>query len=460
MTASWQIADLGGAPVSDAEKPFVHLHGHSIYSLKDAISNIYELVETAHKRGMNALAITDHGAMYGSFEFYETAKLFNAGQEAKGLPGVTPIIGCEMYECNDRLHPNGKLDPNYHLPVLAITSEGYSNLVQIVSDAATKGLITRPGTGPTEETDLDFIRANGLGKGLVALTGCLGSRIPQLLIGVFNDDGTLKTPPNPAEAEAFLQKLKDTFDHVFIELQFHDLPLQQVANMALIELAAKTQTPMVVTRDYHYINQADGEVHDIYVQCARGMDPYPGGHIYYLTSPQEMYDWLDNHPQLQAHAQKLGIDLYEALRNTQRIANAVDVHIPEAYAHFPAVDTPEGYPPRDYLRKLCFDRLIEWATTREIDVKAYIERLEYELSVIEKMNVVPYFLTLWRIIHWCKHEADPPVPVGPGRGSGAGSLVLSLLEITEGDPIKDGLLFERRLRSLNPVNCWESLRAV
>lgn len=439
---SWQIADIGGEPVDSSQEVFVHLHGHSRYSLKDALSDIKELIEATAAKGMNAVAVTDHRVMYGAFELWETAKLFNEGRQKQGLPGVKAIIGCELNEVDD--HTVLPRSGTYHLPVLAKNREGYSNLVQIVSDAATRGLRRHSGD-VWEETSVDYIRSQGLGKGIIALTGCVAGRLVRLLIGKYDDNGNLVEPPDPVAAEAWLQKLKDTFEHVFIELQFHSNAIQRIANLALIDLAVKTQTPMVVTRDYHYIRPEDGAIHDVYVNCASGWREGYDSHDYYLTSPQEMYDWLRQNPQLDQYALSKGVDLREALRNTQRIANAIDVQLPEAYAHFPSFDPPDGYDQYGFLRKLCFDKLIEWSLTRQIDLRVYIERLEHELKVIREMGVVPYFLVLWRIIDWCENEADPPIPVGPGRGSGAGSLVLSLLGVTKGDPIADELLFERFL---------------
>lgn len=439
---NWQIVGFGGDPVASTEEVFAHLHGHSKYSLKDALSDIPELIEAVAARGMNAVAVTDHRVMYGSFELYEAAKLFSSGRQKKGLPGVKPIIGCELNEVDDRTDPSRK--GTYHLPVVAISPKGYSNLVQIVSDAATTGMRRHAGD-VWEETDLTFIEANNLGEGIVALTGCVAGRLPRLLIGKYDDQGNQVEQPDPVAALAWLNRLKRVFQHVVIELQFHSNPLQKLANVALIEMAAKTQTPMVVTRDYHYIRPEDGAIHDVYVSCASGWREGYDSHDYFLTSPKEMYDWLRANPQLDSHANNLGVDLAEALRNTQRVANAVVTKLPEAYAHFPAVVVPGGHDPRGYLRKLCFDELIRWSMERRIDLKVYVERLEYELKIIDQMGVVPYFLTLWRVIRWCQYEANPEIPVGPGRGSGAGSLVLALLGIVDGDPIEDDLLFERFL---------------
>lgn len=444
MFPNWQIVDFGGDPVDASGVPFVHLHGHSKYSLKDALSDIPELIDAVAAMDMNAVAITDHRVMYGSFELYEATKLFNKGREKKGLPGVKPLIGCELNEVDDRTLTPRTGARSFHLPVLAMNADGYSNLVQIVSDAATVGL-RRSSSDVFEETNLTFIEQNGHGKGIIALTGCIAGRLNRLLIGKFDNTGQMIEQPDPPAALVWLQRLKEVFEHVVIELQFHRNPHQQIANLALIEIAAKTQTPLVVTRDFHYIKPDDGKIHDVYVSCASGWRDGYDSHDYFACSPSVMYDYLVENPALDQYAQGLGVDLREALRNTQRVANSVSVKIPEAFAHFPSFDTEGGYDLRGYLRKLCFDKLIEWSLERPIDLKVYIERLETELKVVQDFGVESYFLVLWKIIKWCRYEAVPEIPVGPGRGSGAGALFLSLLEVCDGDPIEDDLLFERFL---------------
>lgn len=414
-----------------AAPPFVHLHVHTYHSHSDALSEPIELAKRTKELGMNAVAVTDHRVGYGLMEVYLACK----------KQGIKPILGAELNE-NDRRDVKDSYDRkqmgirSFHLPVLALNYEGYQNLCRILTDAADAGLYIGPG-GHFEETDINWIRQNGYGRGLVALTGCLASRMAYLLLEEQDFE----------QAKAWLKALQETFDQVYIELQFHSNVQQQRLNLLLLDLHKQTGVPLVATRDAHYILPQDGPIHDIYVACASGWREGYDSHDYYFCAPDEMYEWPFKHPDFLETCQQLGIDPHEPLRNTQRLADQVDIEIPMGNSLMPSFPVPPPHTEATYLRKLTMDSLLRYARRRQeqgspIYLPEYIDRLEWELRVICDRGNAGYMLILWEIIKWCDENG---IITGPGRGSAAGSLVAFLLNITKLDPLEYGLLFQRFL---------------
>ncbi len=386
---------------------FTHLHVHTEYSLLDGSNKIKNYVSRLKELGMTAGAITDHGVMYGCIDFYEAAKAEN----------INPILGCEVYVAPgsrfDR-EPSADDDRYYHLILLAENNEGYANLMHIVSKGFIDGYYYRP------RVDLEILKKYH--KGIIALSACLAGEVPkQILRGSYEK----------AKETALLYR--DIFgpDNYFLELQDNGMAEQANVNAQLLRMSKETGIPLVATNDVHYTNADDAEAHDILlcIQTGKKLDDenrlrYEGGQ-FYLKSEEEMSSLFTYVP--------------EALANTQRIADRCHVEIEFGHTKLPHFDVPDGYSAYNYLDTLCREGLKR--KYKEITPQLE-ERLEYELTTIRNMGYVDYFLIVWDFI---KYAREHDIIVGPGRGSAAGSLVSYTLDITQLDPIKYQLLFERFL---------------
>ncbi len=386
--------------------PFAHLHVHTCYSLLDGASRIPELIARTKELGMDSVAITDHGAMYGVIDFYKEAK----------KQGIRPIIGCEAY-----LAPESRFDRTevrgtryYHLILLAENDEGYRSLVKLVSLANTEGMYYKP------RVDKDILRKYH--KGLICLSACVAGEIPQAILRGERE-----------RAEKLVEEYIDIFgrENFFLEIQDHGIPDEKTAFAGVIELAEKFGVGLVATNDIHYVHKEDTEAHDVLlaIQTGKGVhDPtrmrYAEGE-FYMRSPEEMQELFHDHP--------------EALANTQKIAERCKVDFEFGHLHLPNFPLPEGMTDDAYLRQLCEENL---SLRYEKITPAVRERLDYELSIIHRMGYDSYFLIVWDFIKYARGEG---IAVGPGRGSAAGSIVAYLLGITNLDPLKYELLFERFL---------------
>lgn len=386
---------------------FVHLHVHTEYSLLDGSNKIKEYVKRVKELGMDSAAITDHGVMYGVIDFYKAAK------EA----GINPIIGCEVYVAPhsrfDRELTGGE-DRYYHLVLLAENNVGYANLIKIVSKGFTEGYYYRP--------RVDFEVLQQYHEGIIALSACLAGEVPRLIQKGLID-----------EAKKTAKKFEECFGkgNYFLELQDHGIPAQQMVNSALLNMSKELDIPLVATNDVHYTYAEDAQPHDILLCLQTGKKladedrmRYEGGQ-YYVKSEEEMkglfpYAW-------------------EAVENTQRIADRCHVEIEFGNYKVPHYEVPEGYDSWTYLNKLCRDGVAERYPEDDGTLQ---KRLEYELDIIKTMGFVDYFLIVWDYINYCRENN---IAVGPGRGSAAGSIVSYCLKITNIDPIKYNLLFERFL---------------
>lgn len=391
--------------ISNSTKPFVHLHVHTEYSLLDGSAKIKELVQRTKELGMDSIAITDHGAMYGAIEFYKAAL------EA----GVKPIIGCEVYVApQSRLTKEGKNGSSYHLVLLAETNEGYQNLIKLVSYGFIDGFYYKP------RVDKELLRKYH--KGIIASSACLAGEVSRNILTASYENAK----------EVALEYL-DIFGegNFFLELQDHGMREQKQVNMALVRMSEETGIPLIATNDSHYIYKEDAEPHDILlcIQTAKTvLDEdrmrYEGGQ-FYLKSPDEMYDLFSYAP--------------EAMENTAKIAQRCNVSFRFHELKLPRFDVPDGKTAQQYLREVCEAGFREKYPQ---DKEEWKERLEYELSTIENMGYVDYFLIVWDFIKYAK---DNGIIVGPGRGSAAGSMVSYCLSITTIEPLKYDLIFERFL---------------
>ncbi|MCI9045534.1 MAG: DNA polymerase III subunit alpha [Peptococcaceae bacterium] len=396
---------------------FVHLHNHSEYSLLDGAARIKELVAKSADLGMPAVAVTDHGNMFGVLKLYEECKKVSKEREAQGLPGIKPIIGCEFYVApRSRFLKEGKEDKStYHLVLLAENQQGYRNLCKLNAVAYLEGFYYKP------RIDREILRQHS--EGLICLSACLAGEVIQSLL------------ENDMEAAyAIAQDYLEIFDrdHYFIELQDHGLDEQRLTNPQLIKLANDLNIGLVCTNDCHYINREDAEWHDMLLCVQTGRlrsDPlrmrFPNSE-FYLKSPEEMQLLFGEYP--------------EALANTVRIAERCQVNLDKHdQVDLPVVQVPEGYDLETYLRYLCEEGIKK----RYPEVTPQLrERLEYELDIIISMRFPGYFLIVWDLINFCHQNG---IRVGPGRGSAAGSLVAYSLGITNIDPIRYNLIFERFL---------------
>ena len=386
---------------------FTHLHVHTEYSLLDGSNKIKEYVARVKELGMDSAAITDHGVMYGVIDFYRAAR------EA----GINPILGCEVYVAPgsrfDREVGSGD-DRYYHLVLLAENNQGYSNLMKIVSKAFVEGFYYKP------RVDLELLEKYH--EGIIALSACLAGEVARYLTrGMYED------------AKAAALRYQDIFGkgNFFLELQDHGIPEQQTVNQQLLRMHRETGIDLVATNDVHYTMAEDAEPHDVLLclQTQKKLSDenrmrYEGGQ-YYVKSPKEMA--------------RLFPYALEALENTHRIAERCHVEIEFGVTKLPKYDVPDGLTSWEYLNKLCHEGLEQRYHPVTDALKA---RLDYELSTIKNMGYVDYFLIVWDFI---KYARDNDIMVGPGRGSAAGSLVAYTLGITQLDPIRYDLLFERFL---------------
>ena len=391
---------------------FVHLHVHTEYSLLDGSNKIKEYVARVKALGMDSAAITDHGAMYGVIDFYRAAKEV----------GIKPILGCEIY-----VAPNSRFDREltggddryYHLVLLAENNQGYANLIKIVSKGYTEGYYYKP------RVDMEVL--NQYHEGIIALSACLAGEVQRYI-----------TKGLRAEARDVARRYEACFGkgNYFLELQDHGLPEQKLVNTELLKMSKELDIPLVATNDVHYTYAEDAEPHDILLCIQTGKKladedrmRYEGGQ-YFVKSEEEMkglfpYAW-------------------EAVENTQVIADRCNVEITFGETKLPHYEVPEGYDSWTYLNKLCSDGLQEryGEGSEEDSLRTLRARLDYELGVIRTMGYVDYFLIVWDFINYAKQNG---IPVGPGRGSAAGSIVSYCLKITDIDPIRYDLLFERFL---------------
>lgn len=388
---------------------FVHLHLHTEYSLLDGECRINKIPDAVLNGGQNACAITDHGVMYGAVEFYKACKEKN----------VKPIIGCEIYvaprtmEQKDRL-----LDADYsHLVLLAKNEIGYRNLINIVSKAFTIGFYQKP------RTDIDTLTK--FSEGLVALSGCISGSIPKAILS--NDLSLAR------ERIIIFQRIFGR-DNFFLELQRHGIQGQEEVNRALIRFSKELEVPLVATNDVHYTTREDASVQKLLSAIATG-NTLDGsgfgmeGSEHYIKSTEEM--------------ERLFADVPEALENTVKIAEMCNFDFDFGTMHLPAFRPPYPYNSQSYLKKLCQEGIDALSASGNIEnISEYTERLDYELSVIHQMGFDDYMLIVWDFVNYAKKNN---IPVGSGRGSAVGSLCTYTLGITQVDPIKYGLLFERFL---------------
>ena len=386
---------------------FTHLHVHTEYSLLDGSNKIKEYVDRVKALGMDSAAITDHGVMYGVIDFYRAAR----------AAGINPILGCEVYVAPgsrfDREAGSGD-DRYYHLVLLAENNQGYSNLMKIVSKGFVEGFYYKP------RVDLSLLEKYH--EGIIALSACLAGEVAKFLTrGMYED------------AKKAALRYQDIFGkgNFFLELQDHGIPEQQNVNQQLLKMHRETGIELVATNDVHYTLAEDAQPHDVLLCLQTGKKladedrmRYEGGQ-YYVKSPEEMERLFPYAP--------------EALENTHKIAQRCHVEIEFGVTKLPKFDVPEGYTSWEYLNELCFRGLEERYQPVTEELK---ERLNYELSTIRNMGYVDYFLIVWDFI---KYARDHDIMVGPGRGSAAGSLVAYTLGITQLDPIRYDLLFERFL---------------
>ena len=386
-------------------RPFTHLHVHTEYSLLDGSAKIKELVQRVKEMGMDSIAITDHGAMYGVVEFYKAAL------EA----GIKPIIGCEVYVAEgSRFTKESKGGGYYHLVLLAENNEGYHNLIQLVSYGFTEGFYYKP------RVDKELLRKYS--KGIIASSACLAGEVSRSILNVSYE-----------KAKEVALEYLDIFGegNYFLELQDHGMREQKFVNEALVRMSKETGIPLICTNDSHYIYKEDAEPHDILLCIQTGktvLDEdrmrYEGGQ-FYVKSPEEMYDLFSFAP--------------EACENTAKIAERCNVSFTFHELKLPRFDVPDGKTAESYLRELCYAGFEKKYPAGKQEWK---ERLEYELSTIESMGYVDYFLIVWDFIKYAK---DNGIMVGPGRGSAAGSMVSYCLSITTIDPLQYDLIFERFL---------------
>ena len=386
---------------------FVHLHVHSEFSLLDGANRIKDLPVRAKELGMDAIAVTDHGAMFGTIDFYKACK----------ANGVKPIIGCEVYVApRTRFDKEPNIDNKYyHLILLAKNNEGYKNLAKLVSLGYVDGYYYKP------RIDKEILEKYH--EGLICCSACLGGEIAQ---SILKDD--------LAKAEEIALWHKNIFgEDYYLEVQSNTLREQILVNQKLVELARKLNIPLVATNDSHYLKKEDYYNHEVLLCIQTGKRMTDEDRMkfqtndFYIKSPEEMKEFFKNIP--------------EALENTVKIAEKCNVDFEFGHTILPNYDVPEEFETHyDYIKKLCDDGIL--SRYGKNPTKEILDRAEYELSVIKKMGYVDYFLIVWDYINWAKSQG---IPVGPGRGSGAGSIVAYAIGITDIDPIKYNLIFERFL---------------
>ncbi len=385
---------------------FVHLHVHTEYSLLDGACRIDRMMERVKELGQDAIAITDHGVMYGCIDFYKAAK----------AAGIKPIIGCEVYmarrRMSDRIH--GVDNDPYHLVLLCKDRRGYENLCYMVSEAFLHGFYGKP------RIDLDLLREHH--EGLIALSACLAGAIPQYLMEESYDS-----------AKEYALKMAQIMGegNFYLELQDHGIPEQRAVNQGIHRIARETGLPLVVTNDAHYLRREDAKMQDVLlcIQTGKTVDDenrmkFPSDD-FYLKSEEDL--------------RTLFPGCEEAFANTVQIAEKCNLDFVFHEYHLPSFPVPAGYTNEEYFRKLCYEGFQERYPEAP---EEYKQRLEYEIGVISRMGYVNYYLIVWDFIHYAKQSG---IPVGPGRGSGAASIVAYCMHITEVDPMKYALIFERFL---------------
>ena len=403
---------------------FTHLHVHTEYSLLDGANRIKVLPKRVKELGMDSVAITDHGVMFGAVEFYKACK----------KEGVKPIIGCEVYVApRARFDKEANIDNKYnHLILLAKNNNGYKNLTKLVSLGFTEGYYYKP------RIDLEILEKYH--EDLICTSACIAGSIPQEIL-----------KNNIVKAIELVKYYKNLFkDDFYLEIQHNGLKEQQIVNQKLIEISRELNVPLVATNDAHYLNREDAYAHEILlcIQTGKRMSDLDRMKFqteeFYIKSPEEMYESFKNIP--------------EALENTQKIVEKCNVEFEFGVTKLPNYEVPKEYETHyDYFYKLCIDGIQrrygldekdqneekEYVSLAEKAVqKEIMDRLEYEISVIKKMGYVDYFLIVWDFINYAK---SVKIPVGPGRGSGAGSIAAYAMGITDIDPIKYNLIFERFL---------------
>ena len=387
-------------------KDFCHLHVHTEYSLLDGFSRLKWLIPKVKELGMSSCAITDHGSMFGVIDFYKACK----------KEGIKPIIGCEVYVAARKYtDKDPMLDKrSSHLILLAENNEGYKNLIKIVSDSYVDGFYYKP------RTDKEQLRKYS--DGIICLSACLNGEIPKALM-----------QRNYEKALELAKEYRDIFgeDNFFLEVQDHKLAEDKEVNAGILKISKELGIPMVATNDSHYVNREDSKNHDVLlcIQMQKILDDpsrmkFPNDE-FYIKSREEMEELFTFAP--------------EAIDNTLKIAERCNVEFDFNNYHIPSFDVPEGYTPLEYLKELCYKGLYE---RYENPSQEIIDRLEYEINVISSMGYIEYFLIVWDFINFAKNNN---IMVGPGRGSAAGSIVSYTLRITDIDPIKYNLLFERFL---------------
>ena len=383
---------------------FAHLHLHTEYSLLDGACRIKPLMERLKELGMRSCAITDHGVMYGVLDFYRAAK----------AAGIHPVIGCEVYVCQDMNNKTGLSREYSHLILLCENQQGYRNLSALVSEAWVRGYYYKP--------RVDYELLEKYHEGLIALSACLSGDLPKLLLDRREND-----------AQKMAQRYLDIFGrgNFFIELQDHGIPEEKQVLPRLVRLAREMDIPLVCTNDCHYIMREDAGMQEVLMCIQTGKTLQDEKRMrmstdqLYVRSEEEMLRVFPN--------------FREAIERTEEIAQRCHVEFDFSTTHLPSYPLPEGTTNTAYLRSLCEEGIARLYDPDRSDVR---ERLEYELGVIESMGYVDYFLIVWDFIHYAKTHG---VGVGPGRGSGAGSIVAYSLGITEIDPLKYRLIFERFL---------------
>ncbi len=389
---------------------FTHLHLHSHYSLLDGLPKIDEILDYVQKLGMDSVAITDHGNIYGAVEFYKKAK----------EKGIKPIIGAEMYMAFEKMtqeRPNID-NKRYHLVLLVKNERGYKNLVKLITQAHLKGFYYKP------RIDEELLAQYS--EGLIGLSACLEGKIPKLILANKID-----------EAEKTAQKYQEIFgkDNFYLEIQHHpNIPEQKKVNEVIISISKKTDIPLVATCDSHYLKPEDAEAQDILMLINTGADPNDRER---LTMKQD--DFSVRSPEQMAEFFK---DVPEAIENTQKIVESCNFQFELGKIRLPKFETPNGKSPDEYLEELCYQGLKK--RYGEAIKKEVLDRLNYELGVIKQTGFASYFLIVQDLVNWAKEKR---IIVGPGRGSVAGSLVAFVLNITNVDPLKYNLIFERFLTS-------------
>ncbi len=387
---------------------FAHLHLHTEYSLLDGANRIGPLVSRLKELGFTHAAITDHGVMYGAVDFY------NACRDA----GITPVIGCEVYICRNRFEKSGAAREYSHMILLCENNTGYQNLIKLVSAGFTEGFYYKP------RIDYELLKQHT--EGLICLSACLSGDLPKMLLEGRYDD-----------AKAYALQMQELFgkDHYYIELMDHGIPEEKTVLPRLVRVAQETGIPMVATNDCHYLNREDATAQEVLLCIQTGKTLQDESRMrmnteeLYVKSEAEMRAVFPNFP--------------EAIENSQKIAQRCQVTFDFGHLHLPRYPIDDGETAEEMLRRLCGEGLKalypdEW----DDPASEPCQRLEYELSVISHMGYVDYFLIVWDFINYAKSHG---IMVGPGRGSGAGSIVAYTLRITMLDPLKYSLLFERFL---------------